>query len=210
MYSRLKLMFCGDSITVGTNSTETGGYRARLWDLISARLMIAPFDCGWDSRTGLGQDNCCATSGHTTEELLANVLLQAPAFQPEVIFLHIGTNDRTQLGSGAGTTTTEESVANVSSMLDAFREANPTCIVFLAKIIGNQTYNALMVSYNAALDVMVTARNDRAYIELVDMYTAFGAYDIINFQNGDPTHPSYYGYNSVMAPTWYTSFITRF
>ena len=207
--SRLSIMFVGDSLTVGFASTVPGGYRSMLWNLIVTYTGKTPNDCGWSTAGSLGHSRICGASGERTDEILARVNLEAPAYAPECVFIHVGTNDTTQLASGGGPNTVSQSMGYVTSILDKFRTANPTCKVFICKIIDNQTYPTQVNTYNTALTTLVQARADyiAGHVVLVDMYTILGAYSATNYF--DATHLNARGYGK-MAQGFYDAFITKF
>jgi lysophospholipase L1-like esterase len=151
----------------------------------------------------------CGASSERTDEIWARINLESPAFAPECVFIHIGTNDVTQLASGGGPNSTAQSMEFVTSILDKFRAANSTCKVFICKIIDNQTYSSQVNTYNASLTTLVQARTDYVAgdLVLVDMNAAMGAYSATNY--GDATHPNAKGYGK-MGLAFYNAFITKF
>jgi lysophospholipase L1-like esterase len=206
---RLKMMCVGDSITVGMYSTNPGGYRSELITAMTNYMGMPPVDCGWEWNGTLGPFRICGASGERTDQCLTRVQLQAPAFAPECVFIHIGTNDTTQLGSGGGPNTVNQSMGFITQILDAFRSANSECIVFIAKIIDNQTYPAGVTNYNTALETTVSARSDylAGKVVIVDMYAALGTWSSSKFT--DTSHPNASGYSS-MYNAFYTAFISKF
>lgn len=207
----MKIMCVGDSITNGLNSANPGGYRAELFDKITRHLTYTPSFVGWQTNGACGDASFwCGLSGERTDECRARTIVQAPAFQPDIVFLHIGTNDTTQLSSTAGPNTVEMSMGYLNQILDDFRAANPNCIVFVCTIIDHQTYGAAVVTYNTALLDSVALRADYAsdHVLIVDMYDALGAYNTTSWLSGDPTHPREAGY-SIMATTFYNAFIAK-
>jgi lysophospholipase L1-like esterase len=207
----LKVMFVGDSITSGLNSANPGGYRAELFDKIARRIGYTPVTTGWSTNGAAGDaSRWCGLSGERTDECRTRTVVQAPAFKPDVVFLHIGTNDTTQLANLGGPNTVAQSMGYLTSILNDFRGANSECVVFVCKIIDQETYPSAIIAYNNALVSTVQARADyvAGKIVIVDMYTAMGAYSTINYLSGDPTHPREAGY-SLMANAYYTAFVTK-
>ena len=149
----------------------------------------------------------CGTSGLTVSEIDATPYLidQVPQYSPDVIFLHIGTNDCTQLNSG-GSPTLATSRANLTTLLNRIRTLAPNCVVFICRIIDNSTAHTQVVNYNeAAIDIDVIARSDYAsgLVKIVDMYTAVGLYSATNYVDG--SHPNGTGY-ALMVTKWQTDF----
>lgn len=211
MFSKLKVMFFGDSITVGTGYTGPGGYRVTLLSRIRLRTGFIPQACGW-SRTGnFGNNFSCATSGDRAEELLADALLQVPAFIPDVCFIHIGTNDATQRNSGLWSGTVNDTINSIEDILDIIRSTNQRAKVFIAKIIPNQTAGAdtYITQQNAAMQTMLDGRADYAagLVEVVDMNAIWK--QNVNWATdymSDTTHPNRTGYENVMADAWADAF----
>jgi lysophospholipase L1-like esterase len=206
---RLKMMCVGDSITVGMFSTNLGGYRSELITSMTGYMGLPPVDCGWEWNGTLGSYRICGASGERTDECYNRVRLEAPAYAPECVFLHIGTNDTTQLANGGGPNTVNQSMGYLTQILDAFRSANSECIVFVSKIIDNQTWPSQVITYNTSLQTTVSARSDyiAGKVVIVDMYTAMGLYSAVRW--GDVTHPNSVGY-TVMASTFYSAFTAKF
>lgn len=201
-------MFVGDSITTGFGSATPGGYRADLITRIASRSGQMPTVVGWDSAGSFGDNRICAETGLRTDEILTKVLLQAPAFKPNVIFLHVGTNDTTQLANIGGPNTVVQSMANVNSIINAFRNAEPQCHVFVAQIVDNQTWPAPVNTYNSTLTGTIMLRSDYpSRVHLVNARTGVGDWNATNFS--DATHPSSTGYG-LLSLTWFTDYIRYF
>lgn len=201
-------MFAGDSICVGGTGSDTTVYGG--WRLTVTKTMIARFGArvrfvGGNSPANNGL--MCGTSGLTVGEVDATPYLtnQLAQYRPDFIFLHIGTNDCTQLNSG-GTPTLATSRANLTTLLDRIRTTLPNCVVFICRIIDNSTAHTQVVNFNTnAIDTDVVARSDYSsgLIKIVDMYTAVGLYDVANYVDG--SHPNGTGY-SLMAAKWQSDF----
>lgn len=168
-------------------------------------------DCGWDKWGATGQERMCGTNGLRVDEIIVApyTIVQCPAFEPDVVFLHIGTNDCTQLNSGAWVGgSIAISITNLGTLLDHIRSANSLTRVFIAKIVPNTLAGAndQILLWNAAMATAVAARSDTALITVVDMYTTFtnNASWATDYM-ADATHPNLAG-NTVMATTFYTAF----
>jgi lysophospholipase L1-like esterase len=147
------------------------------------------------------------------------------AFNPDVIFLEVGTNDITH----DGTPTEPDAIANqrVSAILDQIdnyeARAHKQVMVFLALIINRKklsngsdaqgTYTTTL--WNQTIEAMAQQRiNNGDKIVIVDMENDAGfsyAYASPDFSQTDPEglHPSAAGY-SRMANLWYQNFIAKF
>jgi lysophospholipase L1-like esterase len=149
----------------------------------------------------------CGTTGLRVDELNASPYLvdQVKQFVPDVMLLHIGTNDCTQLQSG-GSPTLATTRANLTTLLNNIRTNAPACVVFICRIIDNNTAGAEVAAFNTnAIDTDVVARSDYAsgLVKVVDMFTAVGAYSATNYS--DNTHPNNAGY-ALMTTAWQTAF----
>src|SRR4051812_6467748 len=91
-YAPLRVMPLGDSITWGVGSGNQDGYRGSLY----RRLTAAGVDVDFvgSMHTGHGPDpNNEGHKGWTIAELAARVDDWLDTYEPDVILLHIGTND---------------------------------------------------------------------------------------------------------------------
>lgn len=212
-----KIMPLGDSITLGVNDAtarETwGGYRAPLWHLASAANHSILFVGGMQDgpQTVDGQSwsrNHEGYSGYsigTGGQSLAAVSTQALAANPpNIILLHIGTNDAEAGRASAA--------SDLAALLDQIITAAPDALLVVAKIIPtrndqgpNGGENGWIQAYNATMDAAVKARSDAGkHIILIDMYSPFAANP--NFKTEyigvGELHPTEAGY-AVMGQVWY-------
>jgi lysophospholipase L1-like esterase len=208
---QLKVMIVGDSMARGiTDATviQQGGMRLRLMKGINARLsMPARFVGGQFSGPGY----MCGTSGLTVTEIFASPYLldQLIQFAPDVIQLHIGTNDCTQLQSG-GTPTLTTTRAALTAGLNLIRSVLPRCKVIISRIVDNQTAHAQVVNFNdLAIGTDVVARADyiAGLVVICDEYTAVGLYSATNYLDG--THLNDTG-NQLRVPALQASFNTLY
>lgn len=205
---RLKAMFVGDSITAGTGGqTNFGGYTAqtgqgRLYNGVTWR------------KTGtlaLGYDDGLYSGGvgFRIDEILVPTSLDLTTFKPDLVIMHVGTNDATQRASG-GVPTLATSQTNLTTLLDAIRTANANCVVFFAQIIPNVDgpTDTAITAQNSAFVTQIGLRSDAALITIVDQNAAIRANASWATQwMNDNTHPNYRGYNA-MATAWRTALTT--
>ncbi len=208
MSSRVRLLTIGDSITVGYLAVP--GFRSPLWALLRGALGNL-INCGDDDGGGMGPARMCGGSGFTTDTILTRVLVQAPAWYPDLVTIHAGTNDATQRASGSGTPPTRaESVVNVVAMIAACRAANPRSRVLVVTALvpnTNAAADAELLAYGLALDaaVRLCPHYLAGRVGLVDVRSAFLA--IEGWETvllGDVTHPNLLGYN-VIADALYAA-----
>ena len=195
-----KLMPLGDSITDGLNGT--GGYRSDLWQLLNVDARFV--DLVGSQAAGpalLGDKNHEGHPGWRIDEIDANVGGWLATYQPDVVLLHIGTNDVIQdrdLG---------QAPSRLSTLIDHITAAVPDAELYVSTIVPfvNPTDEAQAQSYNAAIPGIVQAQRDAGRrVRLVDLHAALGAPDLL----ADGVHPSNGGY-SKMAARWYAELNAR-
>ena len=208
----------GDSITDGLGGTG-GGYRARLHLLLnnagdSFRMVGSATNNSTAALTGSGQHHHEGHSGYRIDQIEGNLIglvSSAPAFDsnngghwldggisvgrttifPDLILLHIGTNDASQ-----GRTATQMQ-SSLQSLLTKIKRLRPNAQVIVASLIrrtDNASYEATQVSYNSAIPGLVAAQG--VNFHFVDMHTVLQPADLT-----DGVHPNQEGYDK-MANAW--------
>jgi lysophospholipase L1-like esterase len=191
----MRIMPLGDSITYGVGSP--GGYRTDLWQFLSADKVDAQFVGSQSSGPGNLPDP--ANEGHsgwTIAQIAARVGTWLADYKPDVILLHIGTNDILKKVSAARA---ERQVAGLISRITTLSDAK----LYVATIIPlkNRRENAIVRAYDTAL--AATVRLDVAagrHVRLVDMYDAVSTTDL----GPDGVHPTAGGYAKIAA-RWYAA-----
>ncbi len=223
--AQIKLMPLGDSITLGellvvTQSTYNlkykadglrgyradgatgvlaagnGGYRAPLFQML--------VDAGWDlemvGRNTEGGGNHEGYSGYMSTDILRELSAMLQANHPDVVLLHIGTND---LPSPIDP---NSCLNNIQTILDRIHQFDPQIQIVLAKIIpclqntqlGIERYPAIIELNNLLSQIP----SQRPYVHLVDMWSAFtGVSGWESALMSDSWHPSDQGYR-LMAEEW--------
>jgi lysophospholipase L1-like esterase len=187
----LRIMPLGDSITWGVGSAKRNGYRAALYRRLTDAGLNVDFVGSMSTGTGPDPDNE-GHKGWTIAQLAAGVDGWLAAYEPDVILLHIGTNDMTRAIPGAP--------QQLSDLLDRISADAPEADVFVAKIVGLADspgvggQRSRTDAYNAALERIVARKGDRFH--LVDQSGIHGI-DMFN-----RVHPNDYGY-AQMAWNWY-------
>ncbi|MEJ3746201.1 right-handed parallel beta-helix repeat-containing protein [Actinomycetes bacterium KLBMP 9797] len=195
----VRIMPLGDSITDGYPGLP-GGYRVGLWQKLRdggytvdfvgslANGPAEPFDRDHEGH-----------SGYRISEIDERVGLCFPSARPDVVLLHIGTNDVTSNFAGIGD--------RLSQLVDHIVAAAPTAHVFVATITpaANAARESSTRQYNALIPGIVSARasaGEKVY--LVDMHPALNpATDLY-----DGLHPNAQGY-AKMATVWYDALRSR-
>ena len=209
----------GDSITDGW--TVPGGYRARLYLLLSnagdsfnfvgsATNNSTPALSGSDQHyheghsgyridqiegdlTGLVSSDPVPDNSNGGHWLDGGIPVgRAPIF-PDLILLHIGTNDASQGRTSA------QMQASLQSLLTKLKTLRPNAQVIVASLIrrtDNASLEATQMSYNSAIPGIVAAQG--AKFHFLDMHAVLGPGDL-----GDGQHPTQTGYDK-MADAWIT------
>jgi lysophospholipase L1-like esterase len=187
----------GDSITFGEPDLDYGGYRNLLGTLLTGDGYIVDFV--GSQQTGIGLIPDPDNEGHSGWKI-SNIkdAIDSQGWleihQPDLILLHIGTND---INQGYSASAPE----NLSALLDDILLRLPEVHIIVALIIpyssdpveGHQTYNA-------AIPGIVVAKGPRA--SMVDMQSILSQNDY-----ADTYHPNAQGYDK-MARAWEAAILT--
>ncbi|MEE4313962.1 MAG: Ig-like domain-containing protein, partial [Desulfofustis sp.] len=187
----IRVMPLGDSITEGY--TIPGGYRLKFWQ----NLENDGLDCGVDlvgtlnnnSVAGLDDPDHEGHSGWTTGQILAGIDSYLAAATPDVVMMHLGTNDIAQ-------DTVAEAPANLRGLIDHVCAALPADgRLYVAKIIPmGGVGNPDSLAYNDMIVAAVTEKqNEGLPVYLVDA-AAIWTNDLYS---GDWTHPNQQGYDAL-------------
>ncbi len=200
----IKIMPMGDSITFDATFADVlqprpielrGGYRAFLWydfeDAGWAVDFVGSQQAGSAIVPPIDPDN----EGHpgwTSYELAAQTYAFMLQSQPNIVLLHIGTNDDTADVDG---------VSTVLDEIDRYEtDFHRHVKVYVALIIDNKTPDARIAAFNDNLRTMLQMRIDNGDdIVIVDMYHNAG---LTGEDYTDSLHPNANGY-AKMATVWF-------
>jgi len=196
-FSQTKILLLGDSITKGVSgpSTDDAGYRNDLADSLTAEGVS--FDFVGSQQNGVGFDNNHeGTDGIRADDMLA----QLNAFlvdDPDMIVLHIGTNDISSLQTPESTRT------EISGILDAIRANNVSTKIVLSSIIPRtDTNDSQSTVLNTLIeDLFYSKRRDGHnlyYAGVNEIFKQNPNWTTDYFEPNDNVHPNDDGY-SVMA-----------
>jgi lysophospholipase L1-like esterase len=213
--STVKIMPLGDSITHGAGATAS--YRYPLWFQLSSNGTLVSYVGSMNSTTGTplnwAYPNYFSAnfnrlheghSGYKTGQILNDGLgftLQASAalHRPDVVLLHIGTNDIGNAPLGDPTPTIDQAAANVGLIIDTLRapSANPNVKVLLARVVpllpaasGYGARSGLISEYNDRLSALAAAKSTaQSPVIIVDQFNGFSP----SGQHFDGIHPNLYG-----------------
>jgi lysophospholipase L1-like esterase len=185
----------GDSIT--ESSKGRNSYRYYLWHLLIDNGFHVDFV---GSQRGVGggppanSDFDMDHEGHAgwrADEILNHIHDWATAASPDVVLLHIGTNDVCQRQSVPST------VSDISGIIDVLRTVNPRIRILLAQLINSS--NCPPAALDARLPALVADKNSQVSpIVLVDQFSGFDPATMTY----DGTHPNAAG-DSRMADRWF-------
>jgi len=193
-----KILPLGDSITRGAKSSNDAGYRSQLFKLIVAAAQKVTFTGSLTNgpTQESGQPFPRMHEGHSgwTISQLAP-LIPSPAFdsKPNIILLHIGTND---IGSRdpAGMAT------RLEALIDKLAQNGPDALIVVAQITPARTDNDIRDAYNAKIPGIVQSQSAKGrHIVSVDMNKL-----PMTGLNSDGVHPNDQGY-AYMAGIWYAA-----
>lgn len=201
----------GDSITYGFGDAQViaeGAWRYYLIDPLSAYLKTNLTWVGTMAALGVQKAGrkMLGTTGRRIDEVLStdNAAASLLITKPDLVIIHLGTNDMIQVNSGAWVGgSVAVSVANLSTLLDNVRTANANAAVIVCKIIPNTSgaVDTLITQWNSAMATMVAGRSDASKIAISDLNTAFkNNASWASAYMTDPTHENAAG-ASVMAST---------
>jgi lysophospholipase L1-like esterase len=194
---------CGDQCAVSRPSCQAG-WRAGLWRRLSQSGNSSE---AWDfvgTQENGPEDIDRQHEGHPAWKIeqIRGISEKWLPTQPDVILLHLGTNN---LGIGLQSPAT--ALGHMSDLLDTIFEALPKVRVLLSTLIGSgKDYAGLKhAEYNEGLKTMVQAQqqNER-HVTLVDMATESGIGEFCDSKNCcfAGIHPNAQGYD-LMADVWH-------
>src|SRR5512142_3458852 len=158
----VKIMPLGDSITWGVGSSTTSSYRADLWRLLTAGAGLAVDFVGSGQSGSLPDTDNEGHSGWRIEQITASIDGWLAATTPDVVLLHIGTNDMNQNFDVAN------APARLGQLLDRIHTDLPDAVVVVAAIVPSTdpTVNTRVNSFNAALPGVLASRPDTRCADL--------------------------------------------
>jgi|WetSurMetagenome_2_1015567.scaffolds.fasta_scaffold00856_10 acyl-CoA thioesterase I len=192
--STLRVLPLGDSITSGDTAHDS--YRRPLWKLLDSAGYQVDFigstkmnAGGPPPDTDFDRDN----EGHygwRADQIAESLPGWLKLYTPDVVLMHIGTNDIAQ-GKTVGQT-----VAEIETIIGEARDSNPKVVILLALIIPNPFG---VDSLNAALPVLADSLSTGlSPVNIVDQN--FGFDPIVDSYDG--AHPNADGERK-MAGKWY-------
>ncbi|MFC5145829.1 FG-GAP-like repeat-containing protein [Streptomyces aureoversilis] len=181
---RLAVMPLGDSITHGARSSNEAGYRADLWNQLAPHAGKLDF-VGSERHGTLPDGDHEGHWGWRISGLTANIDQWLPAAAPNVVLLHIGTND---LHDDYRPDTAPR---RLGELMDKITEQAPGMTVLVSSLVPSTDARAQkhIERFNAALPQLVAERQSKGrHVGYVDM----GA--VTTNDLADDLHPKDSGY----------------
>ena len=192
--AKLRIMPLGDSITYGLNHPDQGAYRTELGKKLAKAGVGVDFVGSMRSGPeGTDRDN----EGHIgwrIGQIAARADEWMATYRPQVVLLHIGTNDMRSDDEALGASD------RLSALIDQLLAADPKVHVVVAEIVGSDDadhdgqFQRRIDAYNALIPGLVAAKGER--VHLADMHGIDGG-DL-----ADTFHPNASGYRK-MAKVWF-------
>jgi lysophospholipase L1-like esterase len=198
-----KIMPLGDSITQGWTFAymppgRQASYRQSLWlQLQAARLdidFVGTQNHGYDLTPRFDTYHE-GYRGITSQVVASNMTRLLYLHRPDIVLLHIGTNDW-------GTNTSH--VTTSLNLVDQYERSTGRHVkVILAQIINSTIYESWIRTYNSYLQSLVNTRNAAGDdVALVDMERGAGLVYVVGADFADYLHPNASGY-AKMASVWF-------
>ncbi|MEU6668096.1 ricin-type beta-trefoil lectin domain protein [Streptomyces sp. NPDC046727] len=183
----LRVMPLGDSITWGVGSSTGNGYRGPLWDKLAADGH--PLDFVGTLRGGSMSDpDNEGHSGYRIDQIAALADASLTRYRPNVVTLHIGTNDL------QGASEVDTAIARLRSLVNQVTADVPDATVLVASLVVSTSASEerFRGAYNQAIPRIVSdaqsAGKHVAYVDMSSLTTADLA---------DPLHPNDAGYRKM-------------
>jgi hypothetical protein len=186
----------GDSITGGYE--DYGSYRRNLWMMLRAVGHRVEF-VGTITQYYEGEpedlDFDASHDGHwawRTDEILEKADTWAMKLKPDMVLIHLGTNDRFN-GRTIG-----DIVADLRELITKIRVANPSATFLVAQIIPNASSGGDLVALNREIEKLAALSTEGSPVVIVDQYSGF----VVETDTWDGLHPNQAG-SEKMAVRWF-------
>jgi parallel beta-helix repeat protein len=197
----IKIMPLGDSIT--SMYTDHDSYRRPLWFMLQNGGFNVDF-VGSQSLNKNGPpphpDFDMDHEGHSgwrADHMLAQVDAFAGAYQPDIVLIHLGSNDVFEYQSNSGT------IAELGQIIDKLRLANPNVKILLGQIIPSIYEASAIVDLNQRMPALAASKNTpQSPVVVVDHWTGFS----LSQDMYDGVHPNDAG-DQKMADRWYAALV---
>lgn len=182
---------------VGSNYEMNGGYRVELFrQAVLAGKSITFVGARPENGPDMVEDQPFpkkhqGTSGIKIGDINKEVPSPALNDEPNIILVHIGTNDLVQNTADPNTA--------LDNLLDDLIAGAPDALIVVASIIPLTSANDKVTAYNQHVVDAVEARAESAHIQFVDQFADFPPEEL-----GDGVHPNDAGY-ARMGQKWFNA-----
>jgi len=200
----IRIMPLGDSITQG--AADADSYRRSLWKLLkkgSPRVdFVGSMKMNHPDARPVHSDFDIDHEGHwgwRTDEVLAKIDGWARQAQPDIVLLHLGTNDIAQRQEN------EDTAEELRRIIIILRKHNPRVEILLAQLIpmAGKTADMRIQELNRILPGMAQSiTTDESPVHIVNQYEGFDAFK----DTDDGIHPNESGIKK-MAQKWYRALV---
>ena len=203
---KVRIMPLGDSITRGTNNAWS--YRRDLAGLAAVDQCRVDFvgtqngaDTPLPTTIGDFDRDHEGHGGFRTDQIDGAINGYLAGNVPDIVLLHLGTND---IGQSTSLPAAKESMR---SIITKIRAENPNVVIYLAQIINRApSFDAAVQSYNVLMEQLALEEDtSQSPVFLVDQNTGYS--NSVHNQS-DQLHPNDLG-DALMASRWYTPLQTE-
>ncbi len=192
------------------NIVPPGGEATWAWAEDVQRNYVGPLDRDFEGHGGFQAGQPEAVVGYKDHMLAQMVPTDIPLFQPDIVLLHIGTND--YLGGwtthgpwhgpgGDWDQRVELSAKNVIDLIDTIHQLRPQTTILVSAIAG-PGLNTILDGLTQVSNIVASAVDQRRAAGRNLQFLA-NTYDTITTADmADAVHPNDNGYTK-MAATWY-------
>ena len=197
---QIRIMPLGNSITQGSYGSNS--YRRNLYH----KLVQAGYDVdfvGSMTRVYLGEppdpDYDLSHEGHwgwKTNDILEYLSQWLESYTPDLVLIHIGTNDLYYEME------IESTISDIKSIITTLWRDNSNVVIFLAKLIpwDDEVMNSRICALNENMDGIAEAiSTTQSPVIIVDQYSGF---DAVSDTGNDGIHPNNQG-EEKMAENWF-------
>ena len=200
--NEIRIMPLGDSITQG--NFEFNSYRRPLWQQLNANgynkvnFVGSQVKNGTDTVPNPDFDlDHESYGGRRADQILENISSWANAARPDVVLLHLGTNDLIQKQS------VQSTLDDISNIIDRLRDYNSNIAILLAKVTPSVTKRGgeAIAAFNRLVPDLAQSKNrSGSPVILVDQESGFN----VKSNTYDGLHPNASG-EIKMANRWFAA-----